>query len=113
MIQIWGLKKCRDTQKALRFFKERRIPVQYTELTEKGPGKREWESIIRAIGRAPIQRDGRAFREAVPAGTSFDPLVLLCTHPTVAVTPLVRDGRRATAGLCPDEWTAWWKEAQA
>lgn len=111
MIQIWGLKKCRDTQKTVRFFKERRIPVQYTELTEKGPGKREWESIIRAFGHVPIHREGRAFRAVVPQGTTFVPLALLCEHPTVAVTPVVRCGRLATVGYCPEVWTEWQKEA--
>lgn len=112
MIQIWGLKKCRDTQKAVRFFKERRIPVQYMELTDKGPGKREWESIIRAVGSPPICREGRAFRDIVAPGTSFVPLTLLCEHPTVTVTPVVRNGQRATVGCQPDVWTAWLKEEQ-
>ncbi len=113
MIQIWGDKKCRDTQKAVRFFKERRIPVQYIELREKGPSKRAWESLIRGIGHCPIDRDGRVFREAVPQGTSFDALTLLQEHPTVAVTPLVRDGNRATCGYRPEVWKIWQKEGNA
>ena len=34
-IQIFGTKKCNDTKKAERFFKERRIPYQFIDLKEK------------------------------------------------------------------------------
>ena len=34
-IQIFGTKKCNDTKKAERFFKERRIPYQFINLKEK------------------------------------------------------------------------------
>ena len=33
-IQIFGTKKCNDTKKAERFFKERRIPYQFIDLKE-------------------------------------------------------------------------------
>ena len=35
-IQIFGTKKCFDTKKAERWFKERRIKYQYIDLKEKG-----------------------------------------------------------------------------
>ena len=34
-IQIFGTKKCNDTKKAERFFKERRIKYQFIDLKEK------------------------------------------------------------------------------
>ena len=34
-IQIFGTKKCNDTKKAERFFKERRIKFQFIDLKEK------------------------------------------------------------------------------
>ena len=37
-IQIWGRKKCFDTKKAERWFKERRIKVQYIDLDRFGYG---------------------------------------------------------------------------
>ena len=38
-IQIFGIKKCNDTKKAERFFKERRIPYQFIDLKEKSLSK--------------------------------------------------------------------------
>ena len=35
-IQIIGTKKCKDSQKAERFFKERRIPFHLRDLNDKG-----------------------------------------------------------------------------
>lgn len=44
-IQIFGTNKCFDTKKAVRYFKERRIPVQLVNLKEKGLSKGEYMSI--------------------------------------------------------------------
>ena len=35
-IQIFGTKKCNDTKKAERFFKERGIKFQFIDMKEKG-----------------------------------------------------------------------------
>lgn len=35
-IQIFGTKKCNDTKKAERFFKERGIKYQFVDMKEKG-----------------------------------------------------------------------------
>lgn len=40
-IQIFGTKKCNDTKKAERFFKERGIKYQFIYLKEKGMSKGE------------------------------------------------------------------------
>ena len=41
MIQIFGTKKCNDTKKAERFFKERNIKIQFIDMKEKGMSKGE------------------------------------------------------------------------
>ena len=38
-IQIFGTKKCNDTKKAERFFKERGIKYQFIDMKEKGMSK--------------------------------------------------------------------------
>lgn len=38
-IQIFGTKKCFDTKKAIRYFKERNIKAQFIDLKEKGLSK--------------------------------------------------------------------------
>ena len=40
-IQIFGTKKCNDTKKAERFFKERGIRYQFIDMKEKGMSKGE------------------------------------------------------------------------
>ena len=40
-IQIFGTKKCNDTKKAERFFKERGIKYQFIDMKEKGMSKGE------------------------------------------------------------------------
>ncbi|MCP4568776.1 MAG: ArsC family transcriptional regulator, partial [FCB group bacterium] len=41
IIQIFGTPKCKDSRKAERFFKERRVKIQFIDLRDKGvsPGE--------------------------------------------------------------------------
>lgn len=49
-VQIFGTKKSFDTKKAQRYFKERRIKVQFIDLKEKEMSKGELTSV-NAVGR--------------------------------------------------------------
>ena len=49
-IQIYGTKKCFDTKKAQRYFKERGIKFQFTDLNEKGMSKGELRNVRQAAG---------------------------------------------------------------
>ena len=49
-IQIFGTKKCSDTRKAERFFKERGIKYQFVDMKEKGMSKGEVTSVAQANG---------------------------------------------------------------
>ena len=49
-IQIFGTKKSFDTKKAQRYFKERRIKVQFIDLKEKEMSKGELTSVMQAVG---------------------------------------------------------------
>ena len=51
-IQIFGTKKCNDTKKAERFFKERGIKYQFIDMKEKGMSKGEFNSVALAL-RSP------------------------------------------------------------
>lgn len=50
-IQIFGTKKCNDTKKAERFFKERGIKYQFIDMKEKGMSKGEFTSVAQAERR--------------------------------------------------------------
>lgn len=80
-IQIFGTKKCNDTKKAERFFKERGIKFQFIDMKEKGMSKGEFNSVAQANGGLE--------------------------NPQVIKTPVVRNGKQSTLGYQPDIWKAW------
>ena len=49
-IQIFGTKKCNDTKKAERYFKERGIKYQFVDMKEKGMSKGEFTSVAEKNG---------------------------------------------------------------
>ena len=107
-IQIFGVKKCADTRKAQRFFKERGIRFQFVDLTEKGLSKGELRAVA---SRVPLEqlldRSSRRFVEKglVHAWLNADKIEsLLLEDPLLLRTPIVRGGKEATVGYCPDVW---------
>ena len=107
-IQIIGTKKCRDTQKAERFFKERKIPYHFRDLTEKGLSKGELENINRVIPiEELIDKEGKQFKQR-----GFDFMVYnieaeLLEDSLLLKTPVVRNGRLTTVGFQPEVWIDW------
>jgi arsenate reductase len=108
-VQIFGRRDCSETRKAERWFKERRVPFQFVDLKIKGLAPRELESVARAIGwENLLDRDSRRFLEK---GLAFMtpariPQVLL-DDSLLLRTPIVRNGREATAGMKPEVWSRW------
>lgn len=99
-----------DTQKAERFFKERRISYQKVDVLKYGIGKRELESVAAAVGLdALCDKDTKAWRESVLAYTQSRDTILsgLMEKPQLLKLPIVRNGRLATVGYCPDAWETW------
>ena len=99
-----------DTQKAERFFKERRISYQRVDVLKYGIGRRELESVAAAVGLdALCDKDSKAWRESVLAYTQNKETILagLCEKPQLLKLPIVRNGRLAIVGCCPDVWEKW------
>ena len=99
-----------DTQKAERFFKERRVSYQKVDVLKYGIGKRELESVAAAVGLdAVCDKDTKAWRESVLAYTQSRDTILsgLMEKPQLLKLPIVRNGRLATVGYCPDVWEKW------
>ena len=110
-IQIFGKPKCFDTKKAERYFKERRIKFQAIDLKQYGMSPKEFDSVLRAVGgidnlidwdsKSPevtlmkYMEDKRAKEDKV-----YD-------DPMLMKTPVVRNGKQATAGYCPEIWAKW------
>lgn len=99
-----------DTQKAERFFKERRISYQRVDVLKYGIGRRELESVAAAVGLDGLcDRESKAFRESVIAYTQNRETILsgLLEKPQLLRLPIVRCGRLATVGYCPQVWESW------
>lgn len=107
-IQIIGTKKCKETQKAERFFKERRIPFQFRDLTEKGLAKGELDNISSVIPvEELIDTESKRYKERGMQYMKFDIAEELLLDPMLIKTPIVRNGRLVTVGYKPDVWKEW------
>jgi arsenate reductase (glutaredoxin) len=111
-LQIFGMKKCPDTRKAERFFKERRVSYQLIDLAQKGPSAGELRKIANTVGGMEklIDRNGRRYAEcglkyAAPTGPRIEQILL--DDPLLLRTPIVRTGDRATVGYEDKTWLRW------
>lgn len=109
-IQIIGTKKCRDTQKAERFFKERRIQYHFRDISEKEITKGELENIKQAIPLEElIDKEGKQFKKRGLEYMVYDIETELLEDSLLLKTPIVRNGRFATIGYKPEVWMEWIK----
>ena len=110
-IQIFGTTKCFDTKKAQRYFKERGIKFQMIDLKEKGMSRGEFDNVARALGGwekmvNPNAKDKQtlALLDALIDWQKEDKLF---ENQQLLLTPIVRNGRKATVGYQPDVWKTW------
>lgn len=110
-IQIFGTKKCSDTRKAERFFKERRIKYQLIDMKEKGMSRGEFNSIKQTVGGLDKIIDGNARDKDLLILLEYlsdgDKEEKIFENQSVIKTPVVRNGKKATVGYCPDVWKDW------
>ena len=110
-IQIFGTKKCNDTKKAQRFFKERGIKFQFIDMKEKGMSKGEFNSVAQVNGGLEnmINWDGKDkdLLALIKYIADEDKLDKVLENPQVIKTPVVRNGRQSTIGYQPDVWKTW------
>ena len=107
-IQIFGKAKCFDTKKAERYFKERRIKYQRIDLPDIGMSRGEFNSVKAAVG-LDAMIDGAAQGAEIVAYLAYerDKEEKLLENPAMIKTPIVRNGKKATVGYCPDIWKTW------
>ena len=110
-IQIFGTKKCNDTKKAERFFKERGIKYQFIDMKEKGMSKGEFNSVAQANGGLEnmVNWDGKDkdLLALIKYIADEDKLEKVLENPQVIKTPVVRNGKQSTLGYQPDIWKGW------
>ena len=110
-IQIFGKSKCFDTKKAERWFKERRIKYQSVDLMRFGLSGKEFDSVLRAVGGIDNLIDWNSKSEAVTMMKYMDDVRAkedkVFDDPSLMKTPIVRNGKQATVGFCPEIWSTW------
>lgn len=108
-IQIFGLSKSFDTKKAERWFKERRIKYQYIDLLAKGLSPREYQAVRRKVNfDALVNTQCRAYEDLYMAYITPEAQEeKLLEHPELFRAPIVRNGKEATVGYCPEVWASW------
>ena len=110
-IQLFYRSKCFDSKKAERWFKERGIRLQRIDLDFMGMSRGELESVARAVGSVEALINPKAKKEDVLLLKYLDGdgarLEKLLENPALIKSPIVRNGRQATAGYYPEVWKGW------
>ena len=110
-IQVFGTKKCNETKKAQRYFKERGIKFQFIDMSEKEMSKGEFRSVAQAVGGINVMinenckdKDALALVKYISEDEREEKLL---ANQQVIKTPVVRNGKQATVGYVPAVWKSW------
>ena len=110
-IQIFGSSKSFDTKKAERYFKERGIKFQSIDLIKYGMSGGEFDSVLRAVGGVDNLIDWNAKSPDIDLMRYMDDPVAkedkIFENTKLMRCPIVRNGKQATVGYCPDVWQTW------
>ena len=111
-VQLFGTKKCAETRKAERWFKERRVTLHVVDLAQKGMAAGELRNVAARVGgwEALIDREGKRYvdkglKYSAPTGPRIEQA--LVDDPLLLRTPIVRSEGRATVGFVPEVWMTW------
>ena len=110
-VQLFGRRDSRPTQRAQRFFSERRIPLTFVDLAVRPMAPTELGRFVERLGaRALADVDGRPWGESGLGYLSMDDRELaerLLADQRLLRLPLCRSGSAVSVG--PDErtWRSW------
>jgi arsenate reductase (glutaredoxin) len=110
-VQIFGIRKSRETRKALRFFAERRIKTHFVDLMERPASLGELRRFVQKFGiTSMIDQDSRRFhdlglRHARMSDESW--LEKLSVEPLLLKMPLVRNSSQLSIGDDETTWKKW------
>ena len=117
-IQIYSGKKNFDTQKAERYFKERRIAFQFVDLKEKEMSEGEFDSVVTALARneggraaaieAMIDTKSKDYASIAYLDDSEKEEKLFENQAKLLKQPICRNGKKdATVGMVEKVWEGW------
>ena len=109
VIQIFGKSKCFGTKKAERFFQERKVSFQRIDLPKYSMSRGELESVCSAVGGIEklvdeSQKDAAVLKYLAGREAKQEKLL---QNPQWFRTPIVRNGKAASVGVCPEVWKTW------
>ena len=115
-IQLYVGKTDNESRKAERFFKERKVSCQVVDLKKHKLGRRELETFARAAGgaKALVDRSTPRALERAVAHMDTESLIFdeLLADPAALVSPIVRNGAKATIGVDEAAWKSWLTEGK-
>ena len=110
-IQIFGTAKSADTRKAERYFKERRIKFQSVDLKKYGMSGGEFDSVLKSVGGIDQLIDWNSKSPDLDLirymASVRDKEDKVYDNQMLIRQPVVRNGKKATVGYCPEIWAEW------
>ena len=107
-VHVFGRKDSRESQRAQRFFKERRVPVAFVDLAARPMAPTELRRFADRLGVAAlIDREGRRYHDLGLAWLRMDDAELfhrLLEDQALLRLPLVRRGAAFVAGVDEAGW---------
>ena len=109
-VQIFGMKNSPATRAAQRFFKERRVAIQFVDLKQRPMAQGEIKRFVDRFGLVPLlDTEGKAYIDAGMKYLKLSDSQLLERierDPTLLRLPLVRFANRLSIGQDEDSWKA-------
>jgi arsenate reductase len=107
-IQIFGLRNSLATRAAERFFKERRVPLQFVDLKQKPMAPGEIRRFVERFGLAGLlDTEGNSYAEGGLKYMKLNEAELLGRierDPKLLRLPLIRAANRLSIGHDEDSW---------
>lgn len=110
-VQIFGTPKSKDSQKAIRFFKERGLKPHVVDLRQRAISPGELRRFAQKFGLENlVDTAGKAYRDAGLEYLRLDDETLaarLIDDPRLMVQPLIRAGNALGLGWDEGFWRDW------
>ncbi len=115
-VQIFGVRNSPASRAAERFFKERRVPIQFVDLKQKPMAPGEIRRFLERFGLAALlDTEGAAYTDAglkYLKTTDAEMLLRIEREPKLLRLPLVRGAKRLSVGQDEAAWKDMAEEAK-
>ena len=100
MLQVIGTARSKDTQKAIRYLKERSLPFQFVDLGSRTLSEKEWKSLLASVSDASLLVDTASayYRKNGYEWREYNPVEELIMHPELLKQPVLRNGGKVVCG---------------